>query len=369
MPVVIDGSNTPTAGGVGYGDGTELAFTSAGTAGQFLQSAGSSAPIWAAAGASVVRSTKTANYTLLAADKGNLVVATSNTFTFSFTAAATLGDGWFCYLQNSGTGDITLDPNSSETIDGLTSYIMYGGETRLVQCTGTAFTSVVLSPFYRAFTATDTFTKPPGYSVFEAFVWSGGCSGKKETNASARGGTGGGGFPFCLLATTFGATETITVGAGGAGRTGDGQDGNSGGNSSIGTLAIVYGAASTQAGHVRVGGAAFVVTSGTLFDSGFAAGRDNTAVSTNTVYGGASGPNNGAVVGGSSLYGGAAGGSHDDTTARAGGTSIYGGNGGAAGLAVSGTDGSIPGGGGGATRTGTISGAGARGEVRIWGIT
>ena len=46
MAVTIDGSNTPTAGGVGYGDGTELAFTSAGSAGQVLTSAGSGAPSW-----------------------------------------------------------------------------------------------------------------------------------------------------------------------------------------------------------------------------------------------------------------------------------------------------------------------------------
>lgn len=46
MTVIIDGNNTPTAGGVGYGDGTELAFTTAGTSGQVLTSAGSSAPTW-----------------------------------------------------------------------------------------------------------------------------------------------------------------------------------------------------------------------------------------------------------------------------------------------------------------------------------
>jgi len=49
MPVTIDGSNTPTAGGVIYGDGTEYAATSAGTSGQLLQSNGSSAPSWVAA--------------------------------------------------------------------------------------------------------------------------------------------------------------------------------------------------------------------------------------------------------------------------------------------------------------------------------
>ena len=44
MAVGIVGNNTPNAGGVGYGDGTNLAFTSAGTSGQVLVSNGSSAP-------------------------------------------------------------------------------------------------------------------------------------------------------------------------------------------------------------------------------------------------------------------------------------------------------------------------------------
>lgn len=48
MPVTVDGNNTPTAGGVGYGDGTELAFTVAGTSGQVLTSNGASAPSWGA---------------------------------------------------------------------------------------------------------------------------------------------------------------------------------------------------------------------------------------------------------------------------------------------------------------------------------
>lgn len=47
MPVTIVGNNTPTAGGAVYGDGTNYASTSAGTSGQVLTSAGSSAPVWA----------------------------------------------------------------------------------------------------------------------------------------------------------------------------------------------------------------------------------------------------------------------------------------------------------------------------------
>lgn len=48
MPVTIVGNNTPTAGGVVYGDGTNYVSTSAGTAGQVLLSNGSSAPSFGA---------------------------------------------------------------------------------------------------------------------------------------------------------------------------------------------------------------------------------------------------------------------------------------------------------------------------------
>lgn len=52
MPVTIVGNNTPTAGGVVYGDGTNYASTTAGTSGGVLYSAGSSAPAFTAAGTS-----------------------------------------------------------------------------------------------------------------------------------------------------------------------------------------------------------------------------------------------------------------------------------------------------------------------------
>jgi len=63
MAVIITGSNTPTAGGVTYGDGTTYANTAAGTSGQVLTSAGASAPTWAtvSAGALIKISTQTAS--------------------------------------------------------------------------------------------------------------------------------------------------------------------------------------------------------------------------------------------------------------------------------------------------------------------
>ena len=49
LPIANGGTNstaTPTAGGAIYGTGTAYAVTAAGTAGQVLLSAGSSAPVW-----------------------------------------------------------------------------------------------------------------------------------------------------------------------------------------------------------------------------------------------------------------------------------------------------------------------------------
>jgi hypothetical protein len=50
---------TPTAGTVAYGNGTAYAFTAVGTAGQVLQSNGSSAPSWAAAPAAAAGGSNT----------------------------------------------------------------------------------------------------------------------------------------------------------------------------------------------------------------------------------------------------------------------------------------------------------------------
>jgi hypothetical protein len=317
----------------------------------------------ASGAASITRSARPSNTILGAADKGVLIDITSGTFTQTFTAAATLADGWWCYIRNSGTGDVTLDPNASEQIDGLTSYIMYPGETRLVQCTGTAFFTMVLSGFYREFLATGTFTKPPGYRMFQGLLWSGGASGMKG-GASARGGGGGGCFPFALPEAVISATETITIGAGGLATTTGTR--NAGGNSSIGSLLVVYGAdASGVGGAVKSPRGAAALTTSRTDPCGFESTSDMTG-SRASVYGGGNGHNDSAE-GGAAIYGGGAGGGYN-AAARAGGASTFGGAGGACGDSVNGTSGTVPGGGGGGTNTGTQSGAGGAGACRIWGV-
>lgn len=88
------------------------------------------------------RSAKTGDYTILAADKGKLFdyTSTSADGTFSLTAAATVGDGFFCAVLNSGTKKLTLDGNSTEEIEDAdsseTTKVLRKGESAILFCNG-----------------------------------------------------------------------------------------------------------------------------------------------------------------------------------------------------------------------------------------
>jgi hypothetical protein len=98
--------------------------------------------IGALAKGKILRSARTSNTILGTADKGTLIDITSGTFSQTFDAVATLGDGWWCYLHNSGTGVVTLDPSAPETIDGAATLAVQPGWIFLVQCDGTALRTI-----------------------------------------------------------------------------------------------------------------------------------------------------------------------------------------------------------------------------------
>ena len=91
----------------------------------------------------IERIVRTSNTILVSGNRSKLIDYTSGTFTQTFTAAATLGDGWFLYFKNSGSGVITLDPDGSETIDGDATKVLNPDDQALIQCDGSDFTVVL----------------------------------------------------------------------------------------------------------------------------------------------------------------------------------------------------------------------------------
>lgn len=269
--------------------------------------------------------TITGNDTVVAADRQKIIVFTGvANATLSFTAAATLGDGHFFRVQNATLFNLTVDPNGSELIDGLTSYVMYPGEVRDVRCDGAAFNSVVINAFFLTATASGTWTKPPGYRLLDLLLWDSGAGGGNGGGTQAQGGAGGACLQLSVPASALGATVSYTIAAGGAPGATSGAPGSA---SSFGT---------------------YSTANGTPFTGGAAGGF--------------------GLVGGNSPYGGGGGGgTNSGNPVRTGGTSTFAGNGAASVSSGTAPAAGIPAGGGGASLNGTGS-PGGRGELRLWGV-
>jgi hypothetical protein len=88
---------------------------------------------------SVKYATKSTNYTALAADAGTVTRFTASA-TLSLTPAATLGASWN-YMVIADGGDVTIDPNGAETIDGGATLVVPNGSSTFIICSGSAFFS------------------------------------------------------------------------------------------------------------------------------------------------------------------------------------------------------------------------------------
>lgn len=244
------------------------------------------------------------------------------------------------------------------------------------------------------FSTSGTWTKPGHGTTALVWCWGAGGSGAyRAGSANGAGGGGGGGFAWGIFPLSeLGATETITIGTGGAAKTSDGP-GDSGGSSSFGSWLVAYGGC----------GGSNVVTSGICpggHGGGFetaASGGTNAARPTRNYFAiGNTGV--GATVsvganGGVSGFGGGGGAANGGTTYAAGDTAGGGGGGGGAGRttanpvnaggvayqhefaqganggaggnnSTAGSGGSYPGGGGGGG-VATSSGAGANGYIAV----
>ncbi|WP_146076404.1 hypothetical protein [Rhizobium grahamii] len=99
---------------------------------------------------------KASNYTAVLADNGAIHRYTASAIA-SLTAAATLGSSWRYTVVADG-GAVTIDPNASETINGLATMIVPNGSSATIICDGSNFFTVI---------------KPSGWQTIEKRVFSG----------------------------------------------------------------------------------------------------------------------------------------------------------------------------------------------------
>lgn len=303
----------------------------------------------------------TGEMNLLLGDRFSITPAAATTFTFTNIPAGRAVEVWL-KITNGGTQTITWtipgivwETGTTPTLatagtDIIVLSTQDGGVTWFghIMSTNAAASASTSGSDYQVFTASGTWTKPTGLSTNASVrvqIWGAGGSGGKGDSGGLFGGGGGGGAytEFTVLASSLPATAAVVVGNGGASRTTNTTAGLDGGNSSFN-------------GVVAYGG-----KGGTAIGGGLGGGQFGSTASGNQLWDGGEG-GTGAVAGSSSTYGGGGGGT---TQGSIPGSSKLGGSGGAA-L----TAGNIPGGGGGGAKHvgGTVSGAGARGEVRVWVI-
>ena len=168
MAVIINGSNTPTAGAVAVGDGTTLAFTAAGTAGQVLTSAGSGTPTWTDNGSGTVTTASVVSANGFAGTVANASTTPAITVTTSITGVLK-GNGTALSAATAGTdylappsGTALLKANSGGALANAvsgTDYLAPPSGTALLKANSSgALANAAAGTDYVSPTGTETLT-------------------------------------------------------------------------------------------------------------------------------------------------------------------------------------------------------------------
>ena len=82
--------------------------------------------------------------TAVAADRASAYAWTGGAGTLTLTLAATLGNNWFLFLRNSGTGTLTVACSGANTINASASIALQPTDSCIIVCSGTTFYTVGL---------------------------------------------------------------------------------------------------------------------------------------------------------------------------------------------------------------------------------
>jgi hypothetical protein len=88
--------------------------------------------------------TFSSNYTALTTDRSSTYVWTGGAGTLTLTLASTLGDNWFMFLRNNGTGSLTVTGTSGDLVNGSASIVLQPADSCIIVCSGTQFYTVGL---------------------------------------------------------------------------------------------------------------------------------------------------------------------------------------------------------------------------------
>lgn len=84
------------------------------------------------------------NYTAGTNDRAKMYVWTGAGGTLTLPSAPTVGDNWFMYLRNAGSGVITVNPSGTPTIDGSATLSFQPGDSAIIATDGVNFFTVGL---------------------------------------------------------------------------------------------------------------------------------------------------------------------------------------------------------------------------------
>lgn len=358
-PAITNGNGV----GMYYFNGAEWVYMAAssngpGANGQVLTSGGGGAGVsW----------TTPANGTVNSVSGTAPVTVTGTTDpVVSLTSPLPVQNGGTAKDSTPGNGEILIGNGTDYTLRTITAgsgiTVSNGSGTITISNSGGSGSGSI-----QTFNSTGTWTKPGTGGVVHVQCWGGGGSGGKSgSTSSSYGGGGGGGYSeIWLPLSSLGATETVTIGLGGASKTTNGA-GNDGENSSFGSWLTAYGGGGANRNGLgpNPGYGGYTSGGGGSPFGGDGGNYNNTGRS---IFGGAGSGAAGYGDAASSVYGGGGGGYYQAGASayRPGGSSFYGGGGGSAGYSsVAGTAGTQPGGGGGASATGA-SGKGGDGRCVI----